>query len=206
LTIDGAGNPAAPAFAPDRFERYEHTQFRKVNEQYLRLYYGLLSERYPGSLAILGYYLAFNSVFVQYDLATMALASLWSSSYPLPSKAKIRRWSLLECPDHEFIVHINFLLHRLFRINDKEVYEWVNQVAGTGFLDRLAAWGWTGWRFWWNNRALHELLTNGPDAPAMYRLFDTGRGKKPWQGARDSIDRAHQEVKKMTEAWRDDTS
>lgn len=201
--IDGAGNPTDPAFAPDRFERYNTTQFRKANEHYPRLYFGLLSERYPSSLAILGFILtAYGSAFAQYDLATMALASLWSGSYPLPSKETMKE---------EIDAHYDFVVKSLqrgpmpytgFRVNDKAAYQWMNLVAGTGVHERLESWGWVGWRFWWRNRDLHKLLMNGINAPAVYRLFETGRGRTPWKDAMNNIERTQQEVKAIKEAWK----
>jgi dimethylaniline monooxygenase (N-oxide forming) len=196
--IDGAGHPADPAFAPDGFESYKKAQFRRVNQHYPRLYYGLLSERYPSSLAILGHLLTFNSslFFVQYDLATMAIASLWSGSYPLPSKDAIQK----EIDGHYELVVRTLQRQPMpyigFRVNSKGVYEWMNRVAGTGVHDRLGTLGWSAWKFWWTDRRLCKLLMSGPDAPAVYRLFDTGRGRKPWDGARDSVERVHSELGK----------
>jgi dimethylaniline monooxygenase (N-oxide forming) len=67
----------------------------------------------------------------------------------------------------------------------------------------LETWGWAGWRFWWRNRDLYQLLVNGINAPAVYRLFDSGRGRKPWKDAMNSIERTQQEVKAIKEAWKD---
>jgi dimethylaniline monooxygenase (N-oxide forming) len=50
---------------------------------------------------------------------------------------------------------------------------------------------------------LYKLLVNGINAPAVYRLFDSGRGRKPWKDAMNSIERTQQEVKAIKEAWKD---
>lgn len=38
--------------------------------------------------------------------------------------------------------------------------------------------------------------------PAVYKLFDTGRGRKSWPGARESIMKTNQEVKELGEQWK----
>lgn len=89
--IEGPGNPFDPDFSADRFEKYKQARFRKKDQPYPRLFYGLLSERYPSSLAILGHLVTLQTILIQNDLATMALAALWSGSYPLPSQSIIKK-------------------------------------------------------------------------------------------------------------------
>ncbi|KAM3548223.1 hypothetical protein ARSEF4850_009537 [Beauveria asiatica] len=89
--IQGAGSPMNPSFAFDGFQGFNKAPFRDPHDSCPRLYRGILSERYPESLAVLGHYFTGKPVFVTYDLATMAVASLWTGSHPLPTKDAIKQ-------------------------------------------------------------------------------------------------------------------
>jgi dimethylaniline monooxygenase (N-oxide forming) len=65
-------------------------------------------------------------------------------------------------------------------------------VAGTG-VDENLGYGWKGWRFWWRERKLSDLMMRGVMTPYMYKMFD-GRRKK-WDGAKDAIVAANENVK-----------
>ncbi|KAL7919542.1 flavin-binding monooxygenase-like domain-containing protein [Trichoderma austrokoningii] len=190
--IKGEGNPADVEYAADSFARLKQAKHHNTHVEYQRLYHGILSERYPESLAVLGGLAAVRPSFVLYDLATMALASLWSGSHPLPSPRAMKR---------EIDSHYNSVVRALdkgpmsflgLRMDVRGTYKWLNAVAGTGVLERLEGWGWEAWKFWWNNRTLFRYLMNGPNVPAVYRLFDMGRGRRPWDGARAAIEKANE--------------
>ncbi|PTB70461.1 FAD/NAD(P)-binding domain-containing protein [Trichoderma citrinoviride] len=190
--IEGEGHPADAEFSMDAFEELKAAKYYTQKNQYQRLYHGILSERYPESLAVLGSLTTLRPTFVLYDLATMALASMWSGSYPLPSPRAMKR---------EIDSHYNFVVRALqngplaylgLRIDFQGTYAWLNSAAGTGVIERLEGWGWEAWKFWWKNRTLYKFIMDGPNVSAVYRLFDIGRGRKPWAGAQAAIEKANQ--------------
>ncbi|KAL6698490.1 FAD/NAD(P)-binding domain-containing protein [Trichoderma pleuroticola] len=190
--IKGEGHPADVDFSMDSFEELKGAKHHNKDSEYQRLYHGILSERYPESLAVLGSLTTLRPTFVLYDLATMALASMWSGSYPLPSPRAMKR---------EIDSHYNFVVRALerspmaylgLRIDIRGTYTWLNAAAGTGVIERLEGWGWEAWKFWWKNRMLYKFIMDGPNVSAVYRLFDMGRGRKPWAGARAAIEKANE--------------
>lgn len=199
--IKGPGNPTDEALAPDYHRRIQATRFHNPTDKFARLYRGFLSEEYPESLAFLGHLIIMKPPFVLYDLVTMALGGVWSGSYPLEPAEEIHK----DVDDHyDFIVDTLNRGHvpRLgLRIASRGTYDWLNRAAGTGVTERLACFSWEAWKLWWNDRRFYNLLMDGADVPAVYRLFDTGRGRKPWAGARDRIETVNEEVKAMGEAW-----
>lgn len=198
--IKGEGNPTDVEYTTDSFEQLKQAKHHNTNSEYQRLYHGILSERYPESLAVLGGLTTVRPTFVLYDLATMALASLWSGSYPLPSPRAMKR---------EIDSHYNFVVRALengpmsflgLRIDVRGTYKWLNATAGTGVIERLEGWGWEAWKFWWKNRTLFKYIMNGHNVPAVYRLFDMGRGRRTWDGARAAIEKVNEEsIKKAIE-------
>lgn len=204
--IKGEGNPADVEYTTDSFEQLKQAKHHNTNSEYQRLYHGILSERYPESLAVLGGLTTVRPTFVLYDLATMALASLWSGSYPLPSPRAMKR---------EIDSHYNFVVRALengpmsflgLRIDVRGTYKWLNATAGTGVIERLEGWGWEAWKFWWKNRTLFKYIMNGPNVPAVYRLFDMGRGRRPWDGARVAIEKVNEEpIKRAAEMLKEQT-
>ncbi|KAL6871300.1 FAD/NAD(P)-binding domain-containing protein [Trichoderma novae-zelandiae] len=190
--VQGEGHPADADFSTDAFEELKSAKYHNHESQYQRLYHGILSERYPESLAVLGSLTTLRPTFVLYDLATMALASLWSGSYPLPSPRAMKR---------EIDSHYNFVVRALqrgplaylgLRIDVQGTYTWLNAAAGTGIIERLEGWGWEAWKFWWKNRTLYRFIMDGPNVSAVYRLFDMGRGRRPWAGAQAAIEKANE--------------
>ncbi|KAF5711677.1 monooxygenase [Fusarium globosum] len=200
--VKGPGDPTDPVIAPDHHKRIEATKFYGEESRFARLFHGFVSEQFPESLAFLGHMIIMRPPFVLYDLTTMALASLWSGDYPMPSAEERRR---------DIDDHYDYLIKTLqrgpaphpgFRWRAKPTYEFLNQAAGTGVTDRLGCFTWEAWKLWWNDRKFYNLLMDGTDVPAVYRLFDTGRGRKPWPGARESIMKTNQEVKELGEQWK----
>ncbi|KAF5650554.1 monooxygenase [Fusarium tjaetaba] len=199
--VKGPGDPTDPAIAPDHHKRIETTKFYGEESKFARLFHGFVSEQFPESLAFLGHMIIMRPPFVLYDLTTMALASLWSGNYPMPSAEERRR----DIDDHyDYLVKTlqrGPAPHPGFRWRAKPTYEFLNQAAGTGVTDRLGCFTWEAWKLWWNDRKFYNLLMDGTDVPAVYRLFETGRGRKPWPGAREFIEKTNQEVKELGEQW-----
>ncbi|KAH8908315.1 FAD/NAD(P)-binding domain-containing protein [Coniochaeta sp. PMI_546] len=201
--IHGAGSPTDPEKAPDGFERMRKSKFANSHSYFPRLYHGYISEQFPESLAFIGTMLFLKPPFVVSDLETMALASVWSGQWPVPSAGEMAR---------DIDAHYDFVVtmlkygpmpHPGFRWSrGRATYRWMNEVAGTGVNEKLAAWGVEGWKFWWRDRKFYNLVMNGIDTPYVYRLFDTGRGRKAWAGAREAIERANREVEAMGEKWK----
>ncbi|KAI6772168.1 hypothetical protein HG530_003126 [Fusarium avenaceum] len=199
--IKGPGDPTDPAFAPDHLKKVKAAKYYNENNQFARLYHGFMSEQFPDSLAFIGHVIIMKPPFVMYDLVTMSLASLWSGSYPIPSEEE-RRKDI----DKQYEVIVKFLQrgpvpHMGMRIDGKATYEFLNQAAGTGVTDHLGCFTRKAWKLWWNDRKFYNLLMDGTEVPAVYRLFDTGRGRKPWSGARPWIEKTNQEVKALGENW-----
>ncbi|KAF2234096.1 FAD/NAD(P)-binding domain-containing protein [Viridothelium virens] len=150
-----------------------------------RLYQGLLSSRFPESLAFIGPVRGFSgSAFANYDLWSQAVAQIWKGNYPLPSRAEMNAWC-----DRNYKSNLAQLqdwhLQKVGLI-PQELEHWLNDAAGNGVNEILgSSWSWAAWKFWWNNRALYKLIMTGIDTPFPYRLFE-GRRKK-WDGAAEAI-------------------
>jgi dimethylaniline monooxygenase (N-oxide forming) len=158
-----------------------------------RLYQNIFSLDYPDSLAYVcgvGFQMA---AFHIYDLASMALAQVWSGNAPLPPLHDMRA---------QVEAHYEWILSRARQgsvhpdlVRAPEWYRWVNETAGTGVYEKLG-YGVEGWRFWVGDRAWCNTLMYGIWSPHAYRLFDTGRRKR-WEGARDEILRVVSEIEEM---------
>jgi len=201
--IHGAGDPTDPKKAPDGYERMRKTKFYDPHTLFPRLFHGFLSEQFPESLAFIGTMLIVRPPFVVADLETMALASLWSGQWPIPSAREMAS---------DIDAHYDFIVKALNRgptphpgfrwSSARATYLWLNEAAGTGVNERLAAWGPEAWKFWWQDRKFYSLLMSGIDTPFVYRLFDTGRGRKAWPGAREAIEKTNREVEAMVDEWK----
>lgn len=199
--VRGPGDPTDSAIAPDHNKKIQAARHYSDDNKFARLYHGFLSEQYPESLAFLGHVIIMKPPFVLYDLISMALAGVWSGSYPIESSEERRR---------DIDTHYDFMVKTLeeapvphlgMRLASAPTYEWLNQAAGTGVTENLGCFSWKAWKLWWNDRKFYNLLMDGIDIPAVYRLFDTGRGRKPWPGARAAIEKLNQQAKELGEEW-----
>ncbi|KAI5461390.1 flavin-binding monooxygenase-like-domain-containing protein [Mariannaea sp. PMI_226] len=200
--IRGVGDPTDTAAAPDRYKEIEATKFYNPDDKFARLYKGFISEQYPESLAFLGHMLILKPPLLLYDLASMALASVWSGSYPIESPEERRKDIDIQ---YRYVVDTlkrGKVQHLGFRVISTATYDWLNQAAGTGLTERLAFCTWQSWKLWWNDSKLYYMLMDGFDSPAAYRLFDTGRGRKPWPGARAQIEHINAELEALGEKWK----
>ncbi|KAH6648794.1 flavin-binding monooxygenase-like-domain-containing protein [Truncatella angustata] len=200
--VSGAGNPIDATKAPDNYRRIQAAPYYEPESPFPRLYQGYISEQYPESLAFLGHMLVLGPPFVIYDLATMALASIWSGNAPMPTDTAMSR----DINAHyDFIVkalHNDRVPHPGVRINGKATYNWMNEAAGTGVTDLLGNFSIAACKLWWTDRHFYNLLMDGASVPAVYRLFDMGRGRKPWNGARKHIEKINKEIEDLGMAWK----
>lgn len=199
--VSGAGNPVDPRKAPDGYRQIQSAPYYQEDNPFPRLYHGFISEQFPDSLAFLGHMLIPGPPFVTYDLATMALASVWSGGAALPSSLGMKE----DIDNHyDFItkaLHNGPVPHPGVRINSKATWDWLNRTAGTSLVERLGNFGIEACKLWWSDRRFYNMLMDGVNTPAVYRLFDTGSGRKPWSGARVHIERINEEVQQMEVAW-----
>ena len=204
--IKGAGDPVDPAKAPDHYEKLKKAKYYNPHSPFPRLYRGIISEQFPDSLAILGHGLVMGPPFVMYDLYTMALAGVWSGSYPQASKEEMAKDIDAQ---YSFVcdtMQRGPVPHPGFRFISGPTYEWMNKAAGTGVTERIACFSLEAWKLWWSDRRFYNLIMDGVNVPAVYRLFDTGRGRKPWSGARAQIEQVNETVKAMGEAYKKEKS
>ncbi|MCJ1354888.1 MAG: hypothetical protein MMC33_004878 [Icmadophila ericetorum] len=174
----------SPDAGPTAFDQPEWATTPHSNgTRYSRLYRGLLSSKYPDSLAFIGAYRGHSfAAFANGDLISQAIAQLWKGAYSMPSKQETNTW----CDSNYRYLLKQLALHRLPKVGDRpgKLEPWLNEVAGNGINEKLG-WGWEGWKFWWNEQRLYRMLMDGIDTPYVYRLFD-GRRKK-WKGAREAV-------------------
>lgn len=200
--IRGAGDPTDSVQAPDHYKAIESAPFYNPDDKFARLYKGFLSEQYPESLAFLGHLLIMKPPILLYDIVSMALASVWSGAHAIESPEERR-----EDIDTQYNYLVDTLQrgrvqHLGFRVVSTATYDWLNRAAGTGVVERLGYCTWESWKLWWTDSKLYYTLMDGFDTPAAYRLFDMGRGRKPWAGARERIDKVNGELKELGEKWK----
>lgn len=200
--IKGAGNPTDPKKAPDNYKRINAAKYKDPHDTLPRLYRGFICEQYPESLAVLGHFLIMGPPFVVYDLATMALSSLWSGQAPIPDQKEMAR---------DIDAHYDMVVETLgrgpvphmgARMFGSDTFIWLNKIAGTGVTDRLLCFSLDAWKLWWKDRKFYNLLTDGVNSPPLLRLFDTGRGRKTWPGAKEAIIANNEDVKQLGEKWK----
>jgi dimethylaniline monooxygenase (N-oxide forming) len=168
-----------------------------------RLYQNIFHPEYAVSLAYMTYWQLGTGVFEAADIMSMAIAQVFAGWYLLPAKAKM---------DHEINRHNNALRSLVNYVQDPipldGMEKWIEEgpwrtflqsAAGTGVNEKLG-YGWEGWKFWWSERELCNLLMTGVDSPHVQRLFE-GRygGRQKWSGALEAIKKANQEVSRFEE-------
>ena len=195
-------SPTNPNFASDGYKRMRSARYCETNTESPRLYQGFLSERYPGSLAVLGHLIVVGPPLTLYDLITMALSSVWSGAHPLPGAKEMAS----DINSHyDYVVKVldeGVMPHTGFRINSSDTWDWLNRAAGTGVTETFGTFGWRAWKLWWEDRKLYNLVMGGVIEPAVFRLFDLGYGRKAWKGAREEILKTNEEVRLLEQAWK----
>ncbi|KAG4256686.1 hypothetical protein FPRO03_03696 [Fusarium proliferatum] len=156
-----------------------------------RLYMNVFPPKYADSCAVLCYS-AFgkNNGFSFSDVMNMAISNIWRGVSKLPSYQEMEQW----VDDHQKWVAANWAREPHLDVSMVKQYEfqpWMHQQAGTG-MENLG-WGWAGWKFWWKDRQMYNLMNHGVETAHMFRYFETGK-RKTWEGARDEIIRQNKIV------------
>jgi dimethylaniline monooxygenase (N-oxide forming) len=153
---------------------------------YPRLYRTIFHPEHVDSLAFFGPCRGFTfTAFNNADVVSQAIGQIWSGRYPLPTHAEVTQWC---AKNYRFSLN-QIQTHRIPKTGADagDLERWLNEVAGTGVNEKLG-WGLEGWKFWWNERKLYNLIMGGIFTPFPYRLFDGRVGsRKRWEGARDAI-------------------
>ncbi|KAM0542946.1 hypothetical protein ACHAPJ_012552 [Fusarium lateritium] len=124
-----------------------------------------------------------NNGFSFSDVISMAISNVWRGVSDLPSRDEMEQW----VDEHQQWLAKNCEKEPGLDVSMVKQYEfqpWIHQTAGTG-MENLG-WGWAGWKFWWNDRKMYNMMNHGVETAHMFRYFETGK-RKTWEGARDEI-------------------
>jgi dimethylaniline monooxygenase (N-oxide forming) len=157
-----------------------------------RLYMNLFPPSYADSCVMLCYS-AFGkgNGFSFADVTAMAVSNVWRGKEPLPTRPEMER----HIDAHQAWVASRWKMDSQIdtsMVKQWEFQSWLHRAAGTG-MDNLG-WGWPGWKFWWKDRQMYNLMNNGVETAHMYRFFETGK-RKTWEGAREAILHMNEAVK-----------
>lgn len=150
-----------------------------------RLWMNIFPPAHADSLALLCYS-AFgkSNGFSFADVTAMAVSNVFRGVHPLPPCAEMEHWIdahqrwVASCWAREHTIDPSM-------VKQWEYQAWLHDAAGTG-MESLSWWGWKGWRFWWADRKMYNLMANGVESAHMYRFFETGK-RRTWEGAREAI-------------------
>ncbi|KAF5983025.1 flavin-containing protein [Fusarium coicis] len=156
-----------------------------------RLYMNVFPPKYADSCAVLCYSAyGKNNGFSFSDVMNMAISNIWRGVSKLPSYEEMEKW----VDDHQNWIAANWAREPHLDVSMVKQYEfqpWMHEQAGTG-MENLG-WGWAGWKFWWKDREMYNLMNHGVETAHMFRYFETGK-RKTWEGARDEIIRQNRIV------------
>lgn len=149
-----------------------------------RLYMNLFPPEYANSCVFLCYSAYGKSNGFSFsDVTSMAVSNVWRGKEKLPTKAEMEQY----VDNHQAWVASRWKLDHTIdpsMVKQWEFQGWLHRAAGTG-MENLG-WGWAGWKFWWKDRKMYNLMNNGLETAHMYRFFETGK-RKTWPGAREAI-------------------
>ncbi|KAF5989586.1 flavin-containing protein [Fusarium bulbicola] len=156
-----------------------------------RLCMNVFPPKYADSCAVLCYSAyGKNNGFSFSDVMNMAISNIWRGVSQLPSYEEMEKW----VDDHQKWVAANWAREPHLDVSMVKQYEfqpWMHKQAGTG-MENLG-WGWAGWKFWWKDREMYNLMNHGVETAHTFRYFETGK-RKTWEGARDEIIRQNRIV------------
>ncbi|KAM0391905.1 Dimethylaniline monooxygenase [N-oxide-forming] 5 [Fusarium culmorum] len=157
-----------------------------------RLYMNVFPPKYADSCVMLCYSAyGKNNGFSFSDVMNMAISNIWRGVSDLPSHQEMEEWV---DHHHEWLAS-NWAREPTVDLSMVKQYEfqpWMHKQAGTG-MENLG-WGWAGWKFWWKDRKMYNLMNHGVETAHMFRFFETGM-RSTWDGARDEIIRQNKIVK-----------
>jgi len=183
-----SGFSLTPDFSP--FDPVESTD---KGSPLPRLYQNIFPPKYADSLAYMNYAALTDGATTIIDVVAMAVTQVFKNPSLLPSQSAMNA----HIDDHHAWVQNLSKNDNVYAgiVRPGPWYAFLNDMAGTGVNEKLG-YGWEGWKFWWKDRELCNLMIKGVMTPFMYRIFD-GRRKK-WEGAREAILKAN----KMVEIYR----
>ncbi|KAK2612116.1 hypothetical protein QQS21_001846 [Conoideocrella luteorostrata] len=148
-----------------------------------KLYRNIFSLQLPHHLAFIGTIAFASPAFLVYDLASMALARIWSGQHSLPGMdemtAQVER-------QHQWLTSLaaeGTVIPAW--VQGAEWMAWADKAAGPGVLTRIG-YGFSAWMLWMKDRQLSKVLLDGIPSPHQFRLFENGQ-TRIWSGARDEI-------------------
>ncbi|KAM0188268.1 hypothetical protein ACHAPI_010664 [Fusarium lateritium] len=157
-----------------------------------RLYMNVFPPKYADSCAMLCYSsYGKNNGFSFSDVMNFAISNIWRGVSDLPSYPEMEQW----VDEHQAWLAENWAREPhldLSMVKQHEFQPWMHDKAGTG-MENLG-WGWAGWKFWWKDRKMYNLMNNGVETAHMFRYFETGK-RATWEGARDEIIRQNMIVR-----------
>ncbi|KAI0377321.1 putative dimethylaniline monooxygenase [Hypomontagnella monticulosa] len=157
-----------------------------------RLWMNLFPPKYADSVCLLCYS-AFgkNNGFSFSDVVSMAVSNIWRGVHPIPSREEMEK---KVDSQHEWVASKWRYSHVIdpSMVKQWEFQGFLHNAAGTG-MENLG-WGWKGWRFWFKDREMYNLMNNGVETAHAFRFFETGK-RKAWPGAREAIIQANKAVK-----------
>ncbi|KAI1134604.1 putative dimethylaniline monooxygenase [Hypoxylon sp. FL0543] len=157
-----------------------------------RLWMNLFPPRYADSACLLCYSgFGKNNGFSFSDVVSMAVSNIWRGVHPIPSREDMEK----QVDAHQKWVASRWRLDN--NIDPSMVKQWefqgfLHDAAGTG-MENLG-WGWKGWKFWFQDREMYNLMNHGVETAHAFRFFETGK-RRAWPGAREAIIQANRAVK-----------
>lgn len=156
-----------------------------------RLYMNVFPPKYADSCVMLCYSAYGKSNGFSFsDVMNMAISNIWRGVSDLPPYPEMEKWV---DEHHEWLAAnwervptLDFSM-----VKQEEFQPWMHEKAGTG-MENLG-WGLAGWKFWWQDRKMYNLMNHGVETAHMYRYFETGK-RSTWDGARDEIIRQNEIV------------
>lgn len=157
-----------------------------------RLYQGIFSLDHPDSLAFLGTSPFSFMACLNYDLCSMAMSQIWSGKSTFPSSTEMNAHVDTQHASVFAIAKDGELANVNLR-NNWEWFKWCDEAAGLGLVKKMG-YGLEGWKFWFRDRKLCKLVTDGLMSPHLFRLFDEGK-RRPWEDARKEIERVNEKAR-----------
>jgi dimethylaniline monooxygenase (N-oxide forming) len=167
-----------------------------AGEPLRRLYMNIFPPKHADSCAVLTYSAYGKSNGFSFsDVISMAVSNLWrgvDGIKPLPPRSEMEaavdahhdwmaaRWAMAPNTDPS-------------AVKGWEFQGFLHAAAGTRCRENLSGWTLAGWRTWWRDREMYNLLRDGVETAHMYRYFD-GPGRRRWDGAGDEIRRQNRIV------------